>query len=516
MTKRNMISVIGFFVIACLVGTAWYLKNLQAKSLGEMKAMVEASQDLNGPRADVRPPAVAGMFYPRQPDDLKEMVDAFLDVKQAEEERLPKVLIAPHAGYIYSGAVAGTAYARLLPFKNRYKRIVLVGPAHRVPVRGVAVPEVTGFHTPLGVFPVDQAALDRVKDLPQVVIGDQPQAQEHALEVHLPFLAETVGLLPIVPLTVGAIDDPALAEVMRRLWGDEETLFVISTDLSHFEEYDAAKKHDAETIKAIMDLNPTPLHGEDACGYKGVRALLNLAREKRLDIEKLDVKNSGDTAGDKSRVVGYASFVLYEPTDNMATVDETEAEALLAKYGDALLALARESIRNGIKKRLPLSVSLDDYPEELQEDGAVFVTLEKKGQLRGCIGSVMAHRPLVEDVALHAFDAAFKDPRFSPVKERELKDLTLSLSYLTPPRAFPVEDEADLLARLRPGIDGLILRDGGHQSLYLPSVWEQLPDPKLFLQQLKLKAGLAPDHWSETISFETFTTRAVKAEFSEK
>jgi AmmeMemoRadiSam system protein B len=252
------------------------------------------------------------MFYPADPAELSAGVCALLaDAGAGSSTRLPKALIVPHAGYIYSGPVAAKAYARLAPLAGRIKRVVLLGPVHRVPVRGLALPRTVAFTTPLGEVPLDTGAMAELTGLPQVTRSDAAHAPEHSLEVHLPFLQTVLGSFRLLPLAVGNATAEEVAGVLERVWGGEETLIVISSDLSHFLPYDVARRADRETVEHILALQPDLDH-EQACGATPVNGLLAFAGHHALQSELLDLRNSGDTAGDKGRVVGYAAIAFYE------------------------------------------------------------------------------------------------------------------------------------------------------------------------------------------------------------
>jgi AmmeMemoRadiSam system protein B len=263
----------------------------------------------------IRPPAVAGSFYPASADELRRDVEAFLAGVQpaAKVEATPKILIAPHAGYIYSGAIAASAYARIAAAANLIERVVLLGPAHRVHVDGMALPAATHFETPLGIIAIDQDAVAAVSKLPQVVISDRAHAQEHSLEVHLPFLQRVLGTFKLVPFAVGNASPQQVAQVLDQLWGGNETLIVISSDLSHYLPYPRACATDEFTAETILRLQPQLDHRQ-ACGATPINGVLMAARARGLEPSLLDLRNSGDTAGDKSRVVGYASFAFHERT----------------------------------------------------------------------------------------------------------------------------------------------------------------------------------------------------------
>jgi len=261
---------------------------------------------------DSRPPAVAGYFYPASPGELAAGVRTLLaDARTDAAARPPKALIVPHAGYIYSGPVAASAYARLSSVAGHIRRVVLLGPVHRVPVRGLAVPAATTFSTPLGEVPLDTAAMAALTELPQVTVSAAAHAQEHSLEVHLPFLQTVLGEFRLLPLAVGDATPEEVAGVLTQVWGGEETLIVISSDLSHYLPYDVARRTDDNTIRHILALS-ADLDHDEACGATPVNGLLSFAGRHGLRAELLDMRNSGDTAGDRSRVVGYAAIAFYE------------------------------------------------------------------------------------------------------------------------------------------------------------------------------------------------------------
>lgn len=256
-----------------------------------------------------RPPAVAGSFYPANPDELREQVARLLRAASARGP-VPKAMIAPHAGYIYSGPIAANAYARIAPARGKIKRVALLGPSHQVALHGLAVPSVAYFDTPLGSVPIDSVTQAIAADLPQVTVADAPHAREHSLEVQLPFLQHLLGDFTLVPFSVGHASPPEVAEVLARLWGGPETLVVISSDLSHYYDYATAQRLDRATTQAIEALRYEALDYESACGRVPVCGLLHHARTSGLKAETLDVRNSGDTAGPREQVVGYGAYAF--------------------------------------------------------------------------------------------------------------------------------------------------------------------------------------------------------------
>jgi hypothetical protein len=261
----------------------------------------------------IRPPAVAGTFYPAEATRLRAKVEGFLAAAYGScAERRPKALIVPHAGYLYSGPVAGHAFAALGQEAARIRRVVVIGPAHYVPIRGLAAPTVEAFRTPLGDVPLDGEVLAGILDLPQVELADAPHQPEHALEVELPFLQAVVGDFALVPLLVGDATGGEVAGALDRLWDGPETLIVISSDLSHYEAYANAKEHDGATAAAIERFDHAALGPRDACGYLPIAGLLIEARRRGMRVARLDLRNSGDTAGPKDQVVGYGAWAFHQ------------------------------------------------------------------------------------------------------------------------------------------------------------------------------------------------------------
>ena len=257
----------------------------------------------------IRYPAVAGAFYPADPEQLQNMIDQFLNDAQTAD-KVPKAIIVPHAGYIYSGPVAASAYARLFQGKDIINRVILIGPSHRVGFRGMAVSSADTFATPLGNIPVDTSAVKLIAELPFVQYLDQAHELEHSLEVHLPFLQETLNDFTLVPIVAGDAPSNQVSRVLEQLWGGPETLVVISSDLSHYHDYATAQQLDQTTSDKIEKLQFEQLDFDSACGRVPVSGLLELARKKALHVTTIDLRNSGDTAGDKDRVVGYGAYVI--------------------------------------------------------------------------------------------------------------------------------------------------------------------------------------------------------------
>jgi AmmeMemoRadiSam system protein B/AmmeMemoRadiSam system protein A len=467
---------------------------------------------------ETRAAAVAGMFYPGQPAELRRCVQGHLKAASsasatassaAARTRWPKAVIVPHAGYVYSGSTAAHAFAELVPGRGTIRRVVLLGPVHHVPVRGLALPGAEAFETPLGAISLDADAMRRVAQLPQVVMSPRAHAMEHSLEVQLPFLQEVLGEFALLPLAVGDATAEEVAEVLEHVWGGDETAIVISSDLSHHHPYVEAREIDGATVRTMLQ-GRAALDHMQACGATPVNGLLLAAPRHALHPRLLKLCNSGDTAGDKSRVVGYASLAFDSEPPKRASGDDNDAQAMPGHAGPTLLAIARAAISRSLGR----PHAAPEQGDWLRRPGATFVTLKRDGELRGCIGSLEARRALLDDVKHNAIAAALHDQRFPQVQASELDALRIEVSLLTPPRAIAVRDEHDAIRQLRPGIDGVVLQFGSRRATFLPQVWEQLPDAAGFLGHLKRKAGLPPDFWDAAVHLERYAVEKWAEELS--
>ncbi|HEX6888592.1 MAG TPA: AmmeMemoRadiSam system protein B [Candidatus Nanopelagicales bacterium] len=470
----------------------------------------------------VREPAVAGRFYAGDPQRLAAEVDAHVAQarlalarqRRAEDgspwapERLVAV-VAPHAGHIYSGPTAGFAYATIDPAVVR--RVVLLGPAHFVAIDGIGTSSAAAWRTPLGEVPIDgDLTADLRAHFDSVAPGDDAHAPEHSLEVQLPFLQRVLEPgWTLVPLIVGADLPDETATVIVRCAALPDTLVVVSTDLSHYLDHESAIARDERTIAAVLQRSAAGIGPHDACGRFPLRGLLVAAAANDWDVELLDARNSGDTAGDWDRVVGYAAFAVTGPAVQ-ATSEAPDVAVVAPPEGftvaqrEALLGLARHTISEALASGRRPSLDPDGWEPALREPGAAFVTLRSSdGELLGCIGSLAAYRPLVVDVAEHAYDAAFRDPRFAPLTPERAAGMVIDISVLTPARPFPC-GSYDELVRSAPVGRGLTVTAGRHRATFLPAVWEQLPERAAFVSALWRKAGMAPRAWPPGLELEVY------------
>lgn len=464
-----------------------------------------------------------GAFYPRNPDELKALIRDLR--REAKKTRVPltegaslKALVLPHAGYIYSGPTA--AHGCLALENQRHDKVIIMGPDHRVGFNGAVITDARGFETPLGMVPVHPDAA-RLRNQHLDIFHTSPASDraEHCIEVILPYLQAVLPAFQIIPLVMGQLDPNTCAGCLDPLL-TPDTLVVVSSDLSHYLPYDTATATDRETIQWILNLDAQALagHPDRACGGTPLRVLMQLAAQHGWRPQLLHYANSGDTAGPKDRVVGYAAIGFFEqatqisPESSGAAAPDTprsdttnnptpkrREEPMDEAKGDLLIKLARRTIA----QRLGAAPEPDPELETALKDEAfsarqgTFVTLTINDQLRGCIGNLLPERPIRQGVADNALNAAFHDPRFPALTRRELASVAIEISLLTDPKPLAFKDGADLLAKLRPGIDGVIIRKSGRSATFLPQVWDQLPDKKLFLSHLCAKAGLSPDAWQE-------------------
>ncbi len=307
-----------------------------------------------------------------------------------------------------------------------------------------------------------------------VVFLDQAHSQEHSLEVHLPFLQRALGDFELIPLVVGNTSKEDVSHLLEHLWGGDETLIVISSDLSHYHEYKEAKELDSSTSEKIVSLQDN-LTGSEACGCKPMNGLLYLAKRHGMKIEKIELKNSGETVGPKDRVVGYGAFII--GSGELVKKDHDYSQA----NRQSMLQLALDAIMQALLGNKDIKINLKLFPAHLLEKRGTFVTLNIDGKLRGCIGSLNAQRPLILDIIHNAQAAAFHDPSFKPLSSIEFQNIEIHISILTEARNMSVNNREKLLEQLQPGVDGIILKEKGKSATYLPSVWEKFLSLRLSL-----------------------------------
>jgi hypothetical protein len=446
----------------------------------------------------VKEPSVAGMFYPSDKDKLSGLISNFLNkAKNKPQQGRLIALISPHAGYVYSGQVAAYGYKEIEG--KGIKNIILIGPSHHKGFRGASVYAKGSFRTPLGTVKINEKiAKALLNEDADVRFYPEAYDKEHSLEVQLPFLQTVLKDFTIVPILIGSPTKKTFEHLMLKLpeMLDDKTLLVTSTDLSHFHDYSTAKELDNKVIEAIEKLSAVETENllrtgkGELCGGYPVLITLEVAKRAGANMGVLyKYANSGDVTGDKSRVVGYASMGLYQ---SQLTEEEKKE----------LLHLARNAITEHITKGNVIEKEVTN--PKLKAEGAVFVTINKKGHLRGCIGHVQPIMPLYQSVMRNAVAACSSDPRFPPMKEEELKDIDVEISILSPLK--PLED----VETIQVGKHGLFIVKGMRSGLLLPQVATELGwDRETFLEQICSKAGLQRDAW-KSADLYTFTAEIIK------
>lgn len=452
----------------------------------------------------IREPAVAGLFYPGDAAALSKTLDTLL--KGAPEHPVARLkgLVCPHAGYEYSGPTAAIAYKTLAG--REVQTVIVMGPSHYAWFKGACIPDAEAYRTPLGLVPISEKAKGLTAFAPFVLEPqcqvqrppwhrqapkpapepgqDTPETWEHSVEVQVPFLQKVLKNFKLLPVVIGDADPEQIAKVLADTL-DDKTVVVASSDLSHYHSYSAAKELDSRCVKAICDGNIDQMKTQEACGKLPILALMHLARLKGWKAQLLDYRNSGDATGDKDRVVGYTAVAFYAPA----------SANLAAPERKFLLELARKSLKNASASVSLPEVAAQDVPPKLAEKKACFVTLTKGGALRGCIGHLTAMEPLYQAVLDNARNAAVRDPRFPPVQPNEVDQLKIEISVLTEPQPLAFSSPDDLLSKLRPNEDGVLLHIGPRTATFLPQVWTQIPDKVDFLSHLAQKAGCETSAW---------------------
>lgn len=451
----------------------------------------------------VRRAVFAGPWYPADPDELRDMVEQFLNhAKKDPAGGKVTGLIAPHAGYEYSGQVAGYAYKQVKG--GDYRAVIVIAPSHRHAFSGVSVYDLGGYETPLGTIPLD---MDLVRDLkaadPDIRYVPEAHAQEHSLEIQLPFIQATLPKAGLVPLVMGSQDMDTcrrLADALARVVGDEPVLLVASTDLSHFFPADRAMDMDRLVLDHVEAFDAEGLARDlsqgrcRACGAGPVITVMLAARQLGADKARvLRYAHSGFATGDDSRVVGYMAAAFLD-TDGQEPADPKPRAGVDLGLTDAEKAALHRIARRSVQSSGDIEYALEgvEMTGNLNQARGAFVTLTRRGELRGCIGNLSADRPLAETVARMAAAAAFKDPRFPPVAPEEIGELEYEISVLTP--FEKITDVGDI----KVGKHGLIVQRGYRSGLLLPQVPVEYGwDRQTFLEQTCCKAGLPKDAWKE-------------------
>ena len=489
-----------------------------ANSVAEMPTTTTAP----GLRADglVREPAVAGLWYPDKVQDLARQITGLLSSTAAGVSGKVRAMIVPHAGIRFSGLTAAVAYKQLMG--QDVRTVVILAPSHTATFPGASIPDVKAYRTPLGLTALSPKAAELAKvhpfkPAPKVTVRrpdwwtqasksappagqETPHTWEHSLEIQLPFLQWILGTFQLVPVVYGTVDEAAAAEVLDKQI-DDETVIVASSDLSHHHPYDMARSLDAWCVKAVREMDIKSMRAQEACGKSPILTVMHLAKKHGWKPHILDYRNSGDLRGGrKDSVVGYMAAVFVEE-------GAVKSQPLSEADRTGLLKLARQTITNAVTKKPLPRVDPSKLSAKLLKPKACFVTLKLKADdtLRGCIGQTLPIKRLFIATMESAVNAALRDRRFKPVSAGELDEIAIEISVLTVPKPIYYNTPNDLLKALRPNVDGVILevpvvkgnRRGTARSVYLPSVWKDIPEPVEFMNRLSVKAGLRPEMWRQ-------------------
>lgn len=442
----------------------------------------------------IKEPSVAGSFYTDNKQELDLQIKTFAKENKNNYEYKTRAVIVPHAGLVYSGRLA---YEGISQLDSNIKNIFIFAPAHRVSFDGIGLSSFDKWKTPLGEIDVNQDICNELIKKYNAKFNDYALAPEHSIEIEVPIIQSLFDDVKIIPILIGGTDFKVIFDILNEYYKNTENGFIISSDLSHFLSDKKARDTDNKTAQMIETGNINDFTFNQACGAIGIVGLVEFANRNNYSLIRIDMTNSSEATTDKSSVVGYGCWFLYEGDKN---------EFIKKYYSNLVIDIAKNTLKTSFtKERMTIN-----YPQVLNELGACFVTLEKQEQLRGCIGSIIAHQPLIADLVQHARNSAFHDYRFNPVIESELKDIKVSISILTEPKKIDFTDEEDLLNKMVPNIDGIIIKDRQYQAVYLPLVWEQLPDKKMFLNSLKVKAGLSPTYFSKTFEAYRFESIYIK------
>jgi len=452
-------------------------------------------------------PTFAGSFYPEKPEELTNLLNSYMQEQKFEYKT--KAIIVPHAGVYYSGNAAMVAYQRLEINDN----IFIIAPSHHENFNNIALPEYTYFDTPFGSLEVNNRLIKDIREKFPCIINNEVFDREHSIEVQLPFLQHVFfpksqnaidfvkGLkkigrkIRIIPILVGNCDYRLISDLISTYW--ENSSFVISSDLSHFYSQNECRQIDTYTATIIETGKLENFQPQQACGLIGIMGLVDFANHNDCSLIRSMMYNSGDiNRRETDRVVGYGSWFLYTDSKN------DYIEKYFSKY---ILNIVKKTILSAIngEEFIPR-----DIPSVLTQYGASFVTLKRNGQLRGCIGSIYPTKPLILDLIDNAKNAAFQDPRFEPLSAEELVDLEVSISILSSIERINFKDERDLLSKIYP--HGVIIAERDRRAVYLPVVWEQLPERDVFLNSLKEKAGLPPNYFSRTLEAYKFDALSIE------
>lgn len=453
-------------------------------------------------------PAASGLYYPIDADAMKKQTRDLLAAAQGrfrfDGTKIPKAVIVPHNPLnTESGRVAAAGYAALMPLRPFVRRVVIVAEPQHGRYFGISLSSAKYWAMPSGQkFETDRVLTEQLRKIQGFDFDDGAFETEEAIEAQLPFISAVFRPdVKIVPILVDDAGVDQVADMIDLVWGSMDTVVIIASNLSKGTAPEKIKAKDARTARILEKKEETPLRKDRLSAPRAVEGLLAYLRETGGTVERLDLRTGDNFLSDG--LTGYGAFGVYEAA-SAAQSSKEETENLLRIHQNDLLRIAAQSVVYGFERGRALRVRPTRYPEELRQKGATFVSIYYNGALRGSAGSTEATRPIIDDIAENAYQAAFNDFRFNPLTQEELQDAEISISLLTRRTRIKFADEADLLAQIRPKTDGLVLRERSNSALFLPQIWESFSSPREFLAHLKRKAGLSPDYKSPTLKVYRF------------
>ncbi len=458
---------------------------------------------------EIRYPAVIGSFYPRDGRELSRKTADLIDTAdrrlRLSGSDIPKAIIVPHNALYFSGLTAGAGYAALKKLKPFVRRVVLIGSSHQGKYFGISLSQARYWEMPNRRFEVDRELTEKLIKMQGIGFDNDAHEAESSLEMQLPFINAVLGKdVKIMPVLVEDASIEQISDLIDAVWGGPETVIVISTDMATEKDVETVQKAMEKTARLLERKDYSSIKSRDFCASLPVMGLLSYARENNLEVRTLDLKTSADFYPMTDKVIGFGAFGVYEKEEALKEDSRKRLEGILQANQEALLRVAAQSVLSGFERGRALRVRESRYPEELREKGATFVNIYYNGVLRGSAGSTEPVRSVLEDVAENAYAAAFSDFRFVPLSPEEAKNAEISISFLTYPEPLHFESEKELLDKITPQEDGLILKERANRALFLPQIWETFSSPHEFLVHLKQRAGLPADYWSPTIKVYRF------------
>ena len=458
---------------------------------------------------EIRYPAAAGSFYPR---DGRELSAAAAELVASADRRLrvsdgdiPKAIIVPHSALYFSGSVAGAGYAALKRLKPFVKRVILLGSSHQGKYFGVSLSQAQYWEMPNRRFETDRELTGKLIKMQGVGFDSGAHEAETSLEMQLPFIHAVFGKdVKIMPVLIEDASIEQVTDLIDAVWGGPETIVVVSTDMTVGQDAKTVRKSIQNTARLLEKKDYQSVKPKYFCAPLPVEGLLAYAKENNLNVRTIELQTSADVYPMTDKVIGFGAFGVYDTDEASQENSFEKMEDLVRSHQEELLRVAAQSIITGFERGRPIRLRESRYPEELREKGATFVNIYYNGALRGSAGSGEPTRSFLEDIAENAYAAGFSDFRFIPLDEEEIKDAEISISFLTSPQPVRFDGEEDLLSKIKPQKDGLILKERSNRALFLPQIWETFSTPREFLAHLKQKAGLPADYWSPTVKIYRF------------